>query len=627
MCGVAAVIGLHGSPPSRSTLEALSDALAHRGPDGAGMHVEGSVALAHRRLAVIDLATGAQPMQRGACAVTYNGELYNYIELRQRLLLRGHAFATSSDTEVLLAAYQEFGVSCVEHFVGMFAFILHDRERGIVLAARDPLGIKPLYWHRNSRRVLFASEPKALLADPAISRRIDRAALDDYITLQYTLGESTLFADIRRLQPATRLVIDVASGRMVSERYWQPAVRVDPSISEADAVDRIGALIEQSIAWQLRSDVPVGAYLSGGLDSSLVTAMAARRSASGFPAFTGAFTDGTSCDERVHARAVAQHTGASLVEVVPTSREFVDVMPRLLYTLDEPTAGPGLFPQYMVAKAARERVTVVLGGQGGDEVFGGYARYLVAYLEQALKGAIQGTADEGEHVVSLRSLMPNLRALNSYQPMLQSFWRDGLFDDMDLRYLRLIDRSAGLLPVLHPDLVRAYAPESVTSRYRSIFHHPDTESYLAKMTMFDLGTSLPALLQVEDRVSMAHALESRVPFVDHRLVDAVGVLPPRYRFAGGELKALLRRIARPWLPHTVVERRDKMGFPVPLREWVHGDARDFVNDTLRSAASRDGGLLAPAAVDALLTDRAVPERAIWGALSLSLWQQTFATHL
>jgi asparagine synthase (glutamine-hydrolysing) len=275
----------------------------------------------------------------------------------------------------------------------------------------------------------------------------------------------------------------------------------------------------------------------------------------------------------------------------------------------------------MVAKAAREHVTVVLGGQGGDEIFGGYARYLVAYLEQALKGAIQGTTDEDEHVVSLRSLIPNLKALRSYQPMLQAFWQDGLFDAMDMRYFRLIDRSRGLLPLLHPDIGQEHAPEGVYARYRQVFHHPDTRSYLAKMTMFDLRTSLPALLQVEDRMSMAHSLESRVPFVDHRLVDAVGALPPRFRFGGGELKALLRRIAKPWLPDSIVTRRDKMGFPVPLRTWVQREARDFVHDTLRSAATREGGLLNPIAVDRLLIDETVPERAIWGALSLALWQQ------
>jgi len=627
MCGVVGIIGLTGASPSRGLLDAMRDALAHRGPDGAGSWVEGTVGLAHRRLAIIDVAHGAQPMHRGALTISYNGELYNYVELRQRLVSRGHAFQTNSDTEVLLAAYQEFGAACVTHFVGMFAFVLHDATRGLVLAARDPLGIKPLYWHRDDERILFASEPCAILTDPSVARRINREALHDYITFQHTLADATLFAGIRRVEPAQRLVIDLASGRMTADRYWEPVVAVDSAVTQEDAVARVGALIEQSVAWQLRSDVPVGTYLSGGLDSSLVTAMAARQYGEGMPAFTGAFAEGRAFDEREHARAVALHTGATLHEVVPTAGEFVALLPSLITALGEPTAGPGLFPQYVVAKAARERVTVVLGGQGGDEIFGGYARYLVAYLEQALKGAIHGTTDEDEHVVSLRSLVPNLAALRSYQPMLQDFWQGGLFDDMDVRYLRLIDRSRGLLPILHADLARDHAPEEVLARYREVFHAPDTRSYLAKMTLFDLRSSLPALLQVEDRVSMAHSLESRVPFVDHRLVDAVGALPPRFRFGGGELKALLRRIARPWLPPTIVTRRDKMGFPVPLHAWVQGEARDFVHDTLTSAAVRQGGLLDPVTITRLLSEDRVPERAIWGALSLALWQQSHSVTL
>ncbi len=623
MCGIAATISMGGQLASRSLLDAMSEKLRHRGPDGADVWTAGPVGLAHRRLAILDPATGAQPMQRGPFTVTYNGELYNYVELRQQLMQRGHAFSSRSDTEVLLAAYAEYGVGCVEHFVGMFAFVLYDAARHVVLAARDPMGIKPLYWHRNQHRLVFASEPKAILTDPTVSRRISGAALDEYIVLQHTLGELTLFDGIRRLLPGHRTVVDVASGVMVSERYWTPNVLVQEEVDESRAVEEIAALIEQSVTWQLRADVPVGAYLSGGLDSSLVTAIAANRLGSGMPTFTGAFDEGCAFDERRFARRVALQSGSRHIEVVPTAQDFVDWMPSLIHALDEPAAGPGLFPQFMVAKAARAHVRVVLGGQGGDEVFGGYARYLVAYLEQALKGAIRGTSDDDAHVASLRTMMPNLTALQGYEPMLRAFWRDGLFDDMDVRYLRLVDRSAGLLPLLDRDLVQAHAPDGVVAAFRRVFHHPDTRSYLTKMTLFDLNSSLPALLQVEDRVSMANSLESRVPFVDHRLVDAVGALPPRLRFAGGELKALLRRIARPWLPAEIVDRRDKMGFPVPLSLWVHGGAREFVHDTLRSAACLQGGLLDPAAVSGLLARDDVPERALWGALSLALWQQSF----
>jgi asparagine synthase (glutamine-hydrolysing) len=257
-----------------------------------------------------------------------------------------------------------------------------------------------------------------------------------------------------------------------------------------------------------------------------------------------------------------------LLEVVPTEDEFVDLMPTILYHMDEPVAGPGLFPQFIVSRLAARHVKVCLGGQGGDEIFGGYVRYLVAYFEQAIKGAIYDTNEEAEHVVTFASILPNLHFLRQYVPMLQQFWRSGMFEDMDRRYFRLIDRSGGAISLLTSEFRTQYNGEALFSRFQGVFNHPHTLSYYNKMTHYDLVTGLPALLQVEDRVSMASSLESRVPLLDHRLVDLVTSMPPRLKFKGGELKFILKRAMKDLVPKSIFQRKDKMGFPVPLHSWA-----------------------------------------------------------
>jgi asparagine synthase (glutamine-hydrolysing) len=359
------------------------------------------------------------------------------------------------------------------------------------------------------------------------------------------------------------------------------------------------------------------------MDSTLVTMMAAAASPARLKTFTGVFADPPSFDESAYARAVAEACGAEQFEVRPTQRQFVDLMPKIVYHLDEPCAGPGAFPQYLVSHLAASHVKVVLGGQGGDEVFGGYARYLVAYLEQALKGAIFDTNEEQEHVVSLQSIVANLPVLHEYVPMLRRFWSEELFEPMDRRYFRLIDRSEGSMDLLAGDFRLAFNREEVFARFQRVFNHPDTLSYYNKMTHFDLVCSLPALLQVEDRMSMAASVESRVPLLDRRIVDLVGRMPPRLKFRGGALKASLRRAVGDLLPPTVAARRDKMGFPVPLHIWMDGEVGDFCRDTLLSRAARNRGLFDPAAVARLLTGQGAFDRRLWGVLNLEIWFSTF----
>lgn len=623
MCGIVALLAPSGAPADVETVRTMGATLRHRGPDGDAAIGDGAMAMFHARLAIIDLATGAQPMRDGACLITYNGEIYNYKELRRELEGRGHAFRTASDTEVILKAYAEWGVDCVTRFNGMFAFVLHDAARGRVVAARDRFGIKPLYWCRAGAHIAWASEIKALLAHPDVRASADEQSLQEYLTLQFVLGAETLFAGIHKLRPAHVQVLDLGTRELRESRYWTLHYAVDAARREADAVEELEALLEDAVRLQLRSDVPVGTHLSGGLDSGVLSALAAKGLAAPLRAYTGTFRAGPAFDETPHARSIARHIGATLTEVEPQASDFATLLPRLVWHLDEPAAGPGLIPQFAVSQAAARDVKVVLAGQGGDEVFGGYARYLVAYLEQALKGAIQGTNVEDEHVVSLKSILPNLSYLERYQPMLQHFWRSGVFEPMDRRYFRLVDRLEGDVSLLSEDFRRRYDREALFARFREIFDYPETRSYYNKMTHFDLAASLPALLQVEDRTSMAVGLESRVPLLDHRLVELMASLLPRVKFRGGELKYLFKRAARNLLPDGIIERRDKMGFPVPLQHWLAGPSRDFVRDTLLSSRARTRGLTDPREVERLLAHEAPFSRQSWGLLNLELWFQTF----
>lgn len=625
MCGICGIIGSGAREPKvRAAVRSMMDVLAHRGPDGHGEESGEHFAFGHRRLAIIDLEHGTQPMQSedGLVTLVYNGEIYNYIELRQGLIQQGERFRTFSDTEVLLKLYERYGEACVKKLNGMFAFAVYDQRRELFFAARDHFGIKPFYYvELPGGGLAFASEIKALFKVPGVRASVEQGALNQYMTLQFCLNGSTLFDGIKRLQPAETLAW-TPDGDIKKWRYWSPDFEVDGHHTEAFFTDTLLMLLQDSVRGQLRSDVPVGAYLSGGLDSSVVTALAAA-SNDDFKSFTGKFSEGEAYDESRYARLMAEAAGADYHEVVPRAEEFADLLPRLIWHMDEPAAGPGLFPQFMVSRMAKEHVTVVLGGQGGDEIFGGYARYQVAYLEQCLKGAIFETQEEGSHVVTMDTLVPNLPLLKQYVPLLKSFWKDGLFEPMDDRYFRLLDRSHDLKDMLSPDMLAVYDREAVLEKFKGVFNHPQTKSYVNKMTRFDQVTLLQALLQVEDRVSMAVSLESRVPMLDRRIVDLVSSAPPSLKFRGGETKYLLKNAVAGVLPGEIVGRKDKMGFPVPLREWMDGPLREFVADTLLSRRSRERGVFRPEGLERAIAGESRFGRQVWGALCLELWHQIF----
>ena len=552
------------------------------------------------------------------------GQFITILELRRLLIQYGHPIHSYSDTEVLLYAYREWGEACVDHLLGMFAFAIWDRQNRKLFCARDRIGIKPFYYFFDEHQFIFASEIKAILAEGSVRAEVNNTGLMDYLTFQFCLGEKTLFNKIVTLQPGHTLTINLLHERlkMRVKQYWDVSYDIDTDHDEAWFIDNLAGLIDDSINMHLRSDVPLGAHLSGGLDSSVVVSHAARFLPSEhLKTFTGAFSNGPKYDETSYARLVAEATGSEYNEIYIPGDEFSRILPKLIYIMDEPVAGPGLIPQYYVSALAAQKVKVVLGGQGGDEIFIGYARYMVAYLEKSLFGAIHQTANEGQYAVSLQSLVPNLPLLQSYKPMLQKFWSKGMFDSSDKRYFNLIDRSEQMTSLFSEHVFNNdYSPFAA---FQQIFNREGLYSLINQMTYFDLKASLPALLHVEDRTSMAASIESRVPLLDHRIVEFMARIPPNIKFSGGRMKHLFKEAVSNTVPPAILQRKDKMGFPTPLTEWINGVAREFVCDTLLSDRARQRGLFNVDMLESVIQSENEFGRVVWGLLCLELWHKIY----
>jgi asparagine synthase (glutamine-hydrolysing) len=622
MCGIAGIVQLDGEPIPQlaERLDVMNRLLIHRGPDDHDIWMDpaGVAGFMHRRLSIIDLsAAGRQPMvgQDGR-VLTFNGEIYNYIELREALAV-SWPFRTATDSETILAAHDRHGDEAVQQLRGMWAYSLWDSKARRLFASRDRFGIKPFYYAVVGRELYFASEIKAIL--PFLDEvRTDPQALAEYLTFQFTLGGETLFAGVRELPPAHNLVIE--NGRVREQRYWDVQYEHLRGHPAEWYEEQVRGLVEESLGLHLRSDVPVGAYVSGGVDSSLVALLSSRHSDENRQFFHGKFTQFPGYDESRYAVEVEHLAGGRLHQVDITAQDFADNIGKVIYHLDQPVAGPGSFPQYMVSKLASQHVKVVLGGQGGDEIFGGYARVLVGYLEQSLKAAIEGTADTLP--VSFADLIPRLSLLREYKPMIQGAFAKGMFGPLDQRYFRLVDRSQDMADEVDWN---ALPKGGVWERFEQVFNRPNTASddYFGRMTHFDFTHLLPALLQVEDRMSMAHGLEARVPLLDHRIVEFAASIPPEIKFEGGRLKHMLRHSFREVIPDDILNRRDKMGFPVPLNEWLSGELKDFVGDIFASQRAGEREFMNRGAVMTAMSGSKGFSRKAWGLLSLELWNQQF----
>jgi asparagine synthase (glutamine-hydrolysing) len=629
MCGFSALFSSPSSDfPQTALLHQINLSLqniSHRGPDSSDIKAfsKDTVFFAHARLAVIDLKAGGQPFTdpTGRYSIVFNGELYNYKELHSVYSLD---CITSSDTEVVLQCFIRFGASCLQMFRGMFAFAIWDSLENVGFVARDRFGIKPLYLLESKNGLAFSSEIKGLL--PFLkSRNLCSEGLSDYIHFQFTLSSRTLFAGVREFPPAHYAFI--RNGELASfTQYWNLVYEVDDSHTEKWFLNRLRELFSDSVAIHCNSDVPIASYVSGGIDSTLVSALSVDlRNTDNPKAFVGRYLTHEGFDETSYAIEACQHQKISCNVVTITPDDFIASFNDLIWHLDQPVAGPGSFGQYIVSREASQSVKVILGGQGGDEIFGGYTRYLLGYFEQCIKAAIDGTLNNGNFVVTYDSIIPSLSTLRQYKPLIKDFWSNGLFESLDKRYWQLVSRAKAYDGIIDFSFLN---PHTAKSSFEEIFFADGTQhvSYFDRMSHFDFRTLLPALLHVEDRVSMAHGLESRVPFLDHHLVEFAATIPADIKFKNGELKRLLPLAFRDKFPHSILDRKDKMGFPIPLNNWVrdHTGVREFVGDTLSSSKAQQRPYLAqPIPVDDLLSNQGPYGRSLWGLLCLESWHCQF----
>ena len=588
MCGIV------GCTETLAELTRARDSMSHRGPDDAGLtwtsSGEHDVGLAQRRLAIIDCSpAGHQPMadSQQEMTIVFNGEIYNFLELRRELESLGHRFRSRSDTEVLLAAYRQWGEECPKRLNGMFAFCIYDTPRQKLFLARDRAGEKPLFYRHADGRLIFASEVKALLQLPGVSRRLNYEALEFYLAYGYVPGDMCMLQEIKKLPQGHAMLYDLAKDDLRIWRYWQlPEHHADPNVSDDELVDEFESLLEDSVRRQLVADVPVGVLLSGGLDSSLVTAMVARASSKPVKTFTVTFPGHGSFDESPFARQVANHFGTEHIELVGESAS-VDLLPMLAQQFDEPLADHSMIPTYLVSRMIRQHATVALGGDGGDELFGGYFQHSwIQQLEQRRRFVPQFLFDllrnPAQHLIPT-----GMRGRNYLLALMQNV-------PNGIAQFNLYFDSATRRELLAPSAVSPHStPERFKVELASRF-----DSTLLKATGVDFMTYLVDDILVKvDRSSMLASLEVRAPFLDHRLIDfAFGRVPDRLKATANERKILPRKLGAKLLPASLDLRR-KQGFTIPLDAWFKSGWGDFVGDVLRDADPR---LFSQKAIQSLL---------------------------
>ncbi len=618
MCGIAGMYNLDGAPLDRSLLRSMTRVLSHRGPDAEGFYENGPVGLGHRRLSIIDVGGGAQPLanEDGTVWVILNGEIYNFRALRSELESRGHQFSTLSDTEVIVHLYEERGDDCVAVLAGMFAFALWDERRQRLLLARDRLGKKPLYYaHRPGRALTFGSELKAVVTDPEVPRELDLEALDRYLSLLYVPAPGTIFRDVRKL-PAGHLL--VASHQDVTVReYWDLQVAEGPRRRLAEQREEFLARLAEAVQARLVSDVPLGAFLSGGLDSSSVVALMAR--ASDRPVITASvgFRE-AEYDERPAARLVARHFGCDARESEVTP-DIHGLLPKLVWHFDEPFADSSAIPTYYVSGMARQHVTVALSGDGGDELLAGYRRHFWDRWEARARRLARPLAAAR----TIARLWPsNARGKNALIHLAL-----GADEACARKHAAELFRDSDKRALYSDDLAALSTRFDPLAFHRAYFNRCPARDPLNRSLYVDLKTYLADDILVKvDRMSMAHGLEVRAPFLDHRVVEFVAGLPSDVKLRRGTTKVILREAMRPILPPEILAK-PKRGFEAPVSRWLRSELRDFTEDILLSGRALQRGLFHPRAVKQLWADHLAgltnAGHRLWILLMLELWFQAF----
>ena len=614
MCGIAGIIRWDGAPVAEGELRAMCRALAHRGPDEEGVYLADGVGLGMRRLSIIDLDNGQQPVSNedGTVWVVFNGEIYNYRQLRRELEQRGHAFRTSSDTETIVHLYEDFGPECLDHLRGMFALAIWDTRRRQVLLARDRLGIKPLYYAERDGELVFASELKAILQLRHIDRPLNWEAVGHLFTFLATSPSQSIVDGVKKLEPA-RLAIASRGSRLHVERYWDVTFEPDERATEVELVERLRELLVESVTLHQVSDVPVGAFLSGGIDSSAVVATMSRMNSEPLKTFSVGFHE-AGFNELSHARRIAALHGTDHYDLV-LEPDVVPLVEDLAWYLDEPFGDISAIATYMVAKLAAEHVKVVLTGDGGDEIFGGYDKYVVEGRERAYDripaslrraaGAVGQAMPEGMHG---RRFLRHL-ALDGSRRYLDA---QTMFQADQMR--KLFSRDAWAQMARFDPLAASLSHLDGGRDWMSAVQYGDLQNYLP----------LDVLTKV-DRMTMAHSIEARPPLLDHKLVEFAARIPARFRLHDGTTKYLLKQAMRGILPDEIIDR-PKQGFAVPLARWFRGPLAGFARDVLLSDTCRRRGFLNTGYIEQLLRlhqgGRDL-ELQLWTTLTFELWCRRF----
>jgi len=615
MCGIAGIMSLNGRPVEVDELRRMCAAMFHRGPDDEGIYLNEGVGLAMRRLSIIDLETGHQPVSNedGTVWVVLNGEIYNFRQLRRELEDRGHTFATATDTEVIVHLYEEHGPDCVEHLRGMFAFALWDERRRTLLLARDRLGIKPLYYGSIGGRLLFASELKSILQLPEVERTLNWPSVSHLLTFLTTPPADSIIEGVRKLEPGHLLVASPGEG-LRCERYWEVCFEPDHGRSEEDFGEELRALFKESVGLHLVSDVPLGAFLSGGIDSSAVVATMARLTSGPVKTFSVGFGD-QEYNELPHARLVAERFGTEHHELM-LEPDALDILEDLAWYLDEPFGDSSAIPTYMVSKLASDHVTVVLSGDGGDELFAGYEKYVVEGRERRARFL---PTPARRALGTLSRLMPDgMRGRN----LLRHFSLPDPERYLDASTLFRHDEQQKLLTPDVCEQLSHYDPGRPGTGHLS----NGNGNWLSVLQHFDLHHYLPLdILTKVDRMSMAHSIEARVPLLDHKLVEFAATIPAELKLRNGRTKHLFKRALRGILPEGILGR-PKHGFAVPLGRWFRGQFGSVVRDLLLSETCRRRGVLNTSYIEKLVQQHErgrVLDLQLWTLLSLELWCRTF----
>lgn len=624
MCGIAGIIHLDSSNPVLpESIQRMCDAMAHRGPDGVGQYVNGPVGIGMRRLSIIDLPTGQQPIanEDGTVWVVFNGEIYNYRELRKELKAKGHRFRTTSDTEVIVHLFEELGENCVQRLRGMFAFAVWDARRKLLLLGRDRLGIKPLYYAEISEGLIFASELKALLTYPQISRDLDPEAVAEYFTHLCVPGDLSIFKAVHKL-PAAHILV-YRRGQAEMHRYWQVQPDPDHSRNENDWVEELRERLRDAVGSHMVADVPVGAFLSGGLDSGAIVALMAGASTEAVRTFTVGFAaNAGSFDEREPARAVALRYGTVHQECL-LEPDVADIFPCIVHAFDEPFADSSAIPNWLVCRETARHVKVAVSGLGGDELFGGYERYVglrSGELYQKVPRPIRLA------ISKLVRDLPDGNGTSYVRDRLKRFVAASELSAAN-RYRSFIAAFGNVDGILHPDL--SVLLDHRISRYQQIIRELAIRETLDVGLFTDLYLYLPDdLLTLTDRVSMAHSLEVRVPFIDHELVEFAARMPAHLKVRGLQKKFLFRKAIAPWVPKEHLHRR-KQGFSIPLAAWLKGPLKPMLSDLVESRESRESPWLNYSAVCKLVEEHLAGKQnhevRLWAIICFSEWERQYAS--